>query len=224
MPRPKSAVSERRRQQIVDAAIAVITEVGLPKLSLSAIEKRAKMSRGQLTYYFKTKEDILVAVFDRMIAAMRQREKAGEMSNGVKLPVGGWERLKTFLEFILVEPPPMPGFHALQYTFLSQISHREDFRQRLADLYEGWRLAVSRDMAEEIPDPQQARVFATLFQALIHGLSIQREAAPEAYDPRILAQACIDLLSCTLTPRSSPTPKRTIPRGSPRRKSKAGDL
>jgi AcrR family transcriptional regulator len=220
MTRRKSAISERRREQIVEAAIAVITDKGLAKLSLSAIETRAKMSRGQLTYYFKTKEDILLAVFDRMIAAMRQREKAGEMSNGVKLPAGGWERLKTFLEFILVEPPPMPGFHALQYTFLSQISHRDDFRQRLADLYEGWRVAVTRDMANEIPDPKQARVFAILFQALIHGLSVQREAAADAYDPRMIAHACVHMLSLILP---QPQPTLSHNRKSPRKKSKAGE-
>ncbi|MFQ3591805.1 MAG: TetR/AcrR family transcriptional regulator [Gemmataceae bacterium] len=83
MPPRRGELAQRRREEIVNAAIAIITDKGLPKLSLSAIEKRTRMSRGQLTYYFKTKEDILLAVFDRMIEVMRSREQAGEMSNGV---------------------------------------------------------------------------------------------------------------------------------------------
>ncbi len=56
-----------RRDQIVEAAVAVIAERGLQNLSLSEIEKKAVMSRGQLTYYFPTKESILLAVFDRLV-------------------------------------------------------------------------------------------------------------------------------------------------------------
>jgi AcrR family transcriptional regulator len=223
MPRQRGEVGQRRRDEIVNAAIAIITDKGLPKLSLSAIEKRAKMSRGQLTYYFKKKEDILVAVFDRMIEVMRSREQAGEMSNGVKLPQRGWERLKAFLGIILVDPPPMPGFHALHHTFLSQIGHREDFRERISALHEGWRQAVSRDMANEIPDPAEARVFATLFQALIHGLAIQREANPEAYDPQRMAEACIQVLYAFLAVSPAEAPVTVSPKRAPRRKSKAGE-
>src|SRR6266851_6103262 len=74
---PRSMKSQRidiasiRREQIVEAAVAVIAEQGLQNLSLSEIEKKAGMSRGQLTYYFPAKEDILLAVFDHTVALMR---------------------------------------------------------------------------------------------------------------------------------------------------------
>ena len=55
------------------AAVAVIAEQGLQNLSLSEIETKAGMSRGQLTYYFPTKEAILLAVFDRLVSLMVQR-------------------------------------------------------------------------------------------------------------------------------------------------------
>ena len=41
-----------RKEQIVDAAVCVIAQQGLQNFSLSEIEKKAHMSRGQLTYYF----------------------------------------------------------------------------------------------------------------------------------------------------------------------------
>ena len=77
-----------RREQIVEAAISVIAEKGLENLSLSEIEKRAGMSRGQLTYYFPAKEDILLAVFDRLVVHMHQRigTPAG-LSDG---EIAGW--------------------------------------------------------------------------------------------------------------------------------------
>ena len=68
----QSKIAPLRREEIIEAAIAVITEQGLQNLSLSEIEKRADMSRGQLTYYFPTKEDILLAVFDRLVFLVHQ--------------------------------------------------------------------------------------------------------------------------------------------------------
>src|SRR5713226_7702764 len=78
-----------RREQIVEAAIAVIAAKGLPNLSLSEIENKAGMSRGQLTYYFPTKEAILLAVFDRVLQLMHER--VGAPGGGDGDQAGGWE-------------------------------------------------------------------------------------------------------------------------------------
>src|ERR1700722_1739283 len=131
MKTPRIDVGSIRREQIVHAAIAIIAEQGLQNLSLSEIETKAGMSRGQLTYYFRTKEDILLAVFDRLIQMMHERAHSGQETEGGG-PCGagmvGWERLQFFLKKLLLEPPAFPEFGSLQYTFLSQMGHREDYR------------------------------------------------------------------------------------------------
>src|SRR5438552_7281383 len=110
-----------RREQIVDAAVAIIAEQGLQNLSLSEIEKRVGMSRGQLTYYFKAKEDILLAVFDRLLERMCPDP---EWTHGNGTPADwlpGWEAMiRGILGAILARPALHPEFHGLQYTFLAQ--------------------------------------------------------------------------------------------------------
>src|SRR5256885_9515906 len=128
----RGEVGRRRRGQVVEAAVGIIAECGLQELSLSAIEQRADMSRGQLTYYFPAKEDILLAVFDRLLDMMHQRAHGDGKCPPCAMTGPAWDRLRHFLSFILLTPPEVPEFHALQYTFLSQIGHREDFRRRLA--------------------------------------------------------------------------------------------
>src|ERR1700693_4349738 len=94
-----------RREQIVEAAVSVITKQGLQNLSLSEIEAKAGMSRGQLTYYFPAKEDILLAVFDRLIRMMHERHRgAGEgQAAGHCVPAApGWGRLEFLLRKLLV--------------------------------------------------------------------------------------------------------------------------
>jgi AcrR family transcriptional regulator len=199
-------VGRVRREQIVEAAVAVIAEQGLQSLSLSEIEKRAGMSRGQLTYYFPAKEDILLAVFDRLLFMMHQRVQAAQ---GGPCAHGGtaWERLEQFLRWVLLQPPSVPEFHSLQYTFLSQIGHREDFRRRLAQLYEEWRAHMAGDFAKDLapageqnggagvhPPAVSPRTVASFVQALLHGLAMQRAADPDAYDRQEMLDLCLDLL------------------------------
>src|ERR1700687_4455651 len=106
MKTPRIDVGSIRRSQIVEAASAIISEQGLQNLSLSEIEKKAGMSRGQLTYYFKAKEDILLAVFDRLLALLYARVGQPETETAAG-PCSGtaWEWVQHLLASVLLRPP-----------------------------------------------------------------------------------------------------------------------
>jgi len=186
-----------RRGQIVEAAIAVITEQGLQNLSLSEIEKKAGMSRGQLTYYFPAKEDILLAVFDRLLQLSYQR--IGTPDEAERGEASGWDWIKHLLEKIVGEAPVNPQFGVLQYTFLSQIGHREDFRRRLATLYEEWRSHMAAGLAQDLARQSETsrippRALASIVQALLHGLSMQISADPQAFDREEVLALCLEMV------------------------------
>jgi AcrR family transcriptional regulator len=242
MKSPRIDIASIRREQIVEAAVAVIAEQGLHNLSLSEIENRAGMSRGQLTYYFPTKEEILLAVFDRLLHLMYQRLGAPEgqagphQHCGAKAPngkgegeywAGAWQVMGHLFDALLRRPPLSPEFHALQYTFLSQIGYREDFRRRLASLYEEWRSHMARGLQDDLARglasrPVPPRAMASLVQALLHGLSMQIAADPGAFDREEMAKLCLDVLGTYLGVRDraagpgNPTPARA--NGTRRRK------
>jgi AcrR family transcriptional regulator len=201
-----SRVSTIRREQIIDAAIAVIDEQGIQHLSLSEIEKKTGLARGQLMYYYHSKEEILLAVFDRLLEMMHAHLEVGK-GNGDACHGGpaGWEHFRQFLTVFLLRPPNVPAFHSLQYTFLSQIGHREDFREKLAKLYATWRHYGAEDFADDLArKPGGRRVsstaFATLVQAILHGLAVQRAADPDSYEPEEMLHLILDLLSSYLQP------------------------
>src|SRR5580704_14182994 len=201
MRSPRVDVSGIRKLQIVEAAVAVIAEQGLQNLSLSEIEKRAGMSRGQLTYYFPAKEDILLAVFDRLVQLMYRR--IGEPKGTDGSQSGGTEWTCHLLDRLLRQPPVSPEFHVLQYTFLSQIGHREDFRQRLATLYEEWRSNLAKGLALDMArapghSSVSPRALATLIQAILHGLAVQAAADPQAFDREEMANLCKEILNSFL--------------------------
>jgi AcrR family transcriptional regulator len=190
-----------RRAQIVEAAVAVIAEQGLQNLSLSEIETRAGMSRGQLTYYFPAKEDILLAVFDRLLELMYQRVGTPAGQGGQE--AGGWDWVQHLFASLLSGPPVSPEFGCLQYTFLSQIGHRDDLRRRLASLYEEWRGHMSQGLAADLGRRPASRAvspraLATLVQAMLHGLGMQRAADPNAFDEHEMRELCLDVLASYL--------------------------
>src|SRR5262249_21482677 len=157
------------------------------------------MSRGQLTYYFRTKEQILLAVFDRLLQLIYQR-----MAEGGAEPTcepSGWVMAQHLLETIITKPPHHPGFHTLVYTFLSQIGHREDFRQRLAGLFQEWRGHMAQGLRRDQGAGARAvppRAMASLVQAILHGLSVQLVADPHAFDRAEMLELCTDLLGTYL--------------------------
>ncbi len=202
-----------RRRQVVEAAVAVIAEQGIQKLSLSEIEKKAGMARGHLTYYFPAKEDILLAVFDHLLALMYERVGTPDGREPCSGDQRGWDWVRHLLAMVLLRPPASPEFHALQYTFLSQIGHRADFRKRLASLYEEWRGNLTRGMAGELadsPDPPDAdpRLLGTLLQAILHGLAVQLAADPAAFDREAMYRLCLDVLGNYVRPAGPPVNSR----------------
>ncbi|WP_338106680.1 TetR/AcrR family transcriptional regulator [Psychrobacillus psychrodurans] len=54
-----SFIEKARRNQIVECAIETIAEIGYAQASLGQIAKRAKISKGVISYHFANKEELL---------------------------------------------------------------------------------------------------------------------------------------------------------------------
>src|SRR5437016_5185362 len=104
---PPYSTQHQRREQIIQAAIAIIDEQGIQNLSLSEIENKTGMRRGQLTYYFHTKESILLAVFDRLLQMMLQAVEGAEGCLDWAT-MSGWERFQQLFTVVMLRPPLIP--------------------------------------------------------------------------------------------------------------------
>lgn len=200
-PASDTEVARTRREQIISAAVEIITSQGLHNLSLSKIETRAGMKRGQLTYYFPTKEDILLAVFDRLLFLLCQQMNDGrDPAERHGIP-NAWECVREMFTKVLQAPPRFGReFHALQYTFLAQIAHREDFREKLASVYAEWRNGmaahwqVTGKPEAAIAKNVSGRTVSSFVQALMHGLMVQLAADPDAFDRTEMLELCLGVL------------------------------
>jgi AcrR family transcriptional regulator len=193
-----SEVAMTRREQILDAAESIIAGHGIQELSLKRIEDLAGMSRGQLTYYFPTKESILLAVYDRMLRRMIRQWLADD---GPKPMTGrAWDCLQHGLGKHLGPEWPTPAgrdLFSLLFTFLAQMGHRDDYRKRLSQWYGEWRSFLAADIEGSVPEPRAAspRVAAALLQALFIGLDVLTMMDPESFDRQEMFAACVRLLA-----------------------------
>jgi AcrR family transcriptional regulator len=201
-----SPTARKRRDEIVTAATEVIATQGLHQLSLARIEQRCHMSRGQLTYYFRSKEDILLAVFDRMLVGMIRENIATAERDGVGRPGEGpvIDRIRYALDRMMDgRGPDQTELLALIHTFMAQVRHRDDYRRKLAAANAGWRQHLMADItasAGPAPPPVPPAVAASIMMALFQGLGGQLAVDPDAFDRQAVTDACLRILAPLLTP------------------------
>lgn len=77
---------ERRRAEIVDAAVSLYAEKGWDAVTMDQVAKTARLSRALLYVYFEDKEDLMFAIGERAMRTLRARfEEAFERhSRGIE--------------------------------------------------------------------------------------------------------------------------------------------
>src|SRR6516164_2745210 len=66
-------LAERRRAEILDAAVAVAGSVGWDAFTMDQVARRARLSRALLYVYFKDKVDLMFGICERALVTLRQR-------------------------------------------------------------------------------------------------------------------------------------------------------
>jgi TetR/AcrR family fatty acid metabolism transcriptional regulator len=77
IPRDQAAegstfTQQKRRDQLVNCMIEVITEVGFARASVGELARRAGVSKGVVTYHFAAKDDLIRAVIADVIGSMAE--------------------------------------------------------------------------------------------------------------------------------------------------------
>jgi len=80
---------EERKKEIVEAAERLFMTAGYEQTAVSDIVGEVNVSQGAFYYYFKSKEDVLVAVLEKNLSAMegdfRQIAERSDLDEAVKL-------------------------------------------------------------------------------------------------------------------------------------------
>ena len=81
------------RDKILDAALELIGDIGVPAVTLDRIAARAGVSKGGLLYHFRFKEELLAAANEHLV----RRRVAARAAEAKRLPEGRGRRLKAYV-------------------------------------------------------------------------------------------------------------------------------
>lgn len=177
---------ERRRDQLIAAALEIIAEDGLEAATVRAIAARAGVTQGLIRHYFTSKEELTRAAYHTHMTRMTEANFA--VIDGVSEdPV---VQLAQFVAASL-RPPVMDATAVgLWSAFLQKV--RRD--PEMAGVHEATYLAY-RDLLENLiaalpgqTDRQRLRRLAIACNGLIDGLWLEGSAYPEGFGPDELAQ------------------------------------
>jgi AcrR family transcriptional regulator len=111
---PRADVSEERKGQIIDAAEKVFSHKGLDQARMDDIAEGTGLSKGTLYLYFKSKEELIIALLDRIFQhAFDHLEARG--SNEASATEAIWR----FTEEAARDYTRMPHLVPVAYEFLA---------------------------------------------------------------------------------------------------------
>lgn len=85
---------EERRNELLDTAEELFINVGYNKTSINDIVKKISVAQGTFYYYFKSKEEIFIAIFQRRVSIFLK-----DLSNKLSSCSTSMEKLKKFIIF-----------------------------------------------------------------------------------------------------------------------------
>lgn len=181
---PRQERGERRVEEILDAAAAVIAEVGVEGATTNAIAERAESSVGSLYHFFPHKDAIVLALAERYDAELRRLTEAAMTGDATRIPVAEMVDgiVTPMARFMERNPAYMPVYYAVR-----DPRNPGCMTAELTDTIVG---LVARLMAARAPDvpPQTRRLQAGVAVELVHRMLEYAWSSPPAQRPGILQE------------------------------------
>jgi AcrR family transcriptional regulator len=168
---PRLDVRSIRRDQILDAAEQLVSRRGWAQTSFAEICREADVSNGVLTYHFKDKDDLFLALFER--SAVRWR---GHLEEGLCGGCGGAaDRLDVLFAEAAEKADREPALYLLLLHYLSEAPDHPEIAARLGALFGEMRARIGPELVSANGglscDPAAG---AALLQTVLLGFMIGR--------------------------------------------------
>ncbi len=196
MPGKKSP-EDRRREQILDAADRVALRQRLAGLSSRAVAAEAGVSNGLVFFHFRTRQELLLALLDWLLAKtiLRRAVDRGSASGDAS------SRLATEIRDAVEGLPVKRRRIELFFDYWFMGAHDEVIRKRIRAALKRYRDSYL-PLAQAVVAEQPARyagvtgeALADMVTSFIEGCALRLVAAPRRYDVNVYPYAISALLS-----------------------------
>ncbi len=177
------ASEEERRAQILRAAYEIVGRRGLDGLTIRIVAERAGLSTGLVLFHFQSKENLLLALLDWVLATTTVLHVGPEIAR-IGRPL---ERLLALLRQEMDRITQEPRRLRIFFEFWMQGTKHHAIRQRMRRELERYRAAF-RPMVEEVLSAEPERFpgvtpdgLAAVAVSFIKGCAVQSIIDPEHF-------------------------------------------
>lgn len=165
---PRPDVSEERKAQILEAAVAVFARQGFDGARMDDIAAEAELSKGALYWYFDSKDALITALLDELFA--------GELAWLERLPGDPRPAQVRLLEFAGRTADEIDRFNALlpiTYEFYALAFRRQQVRESILRYWRAYLDTLAPVIAQGIEagefQPLEPQMAARALGALVEG-------------------------------------------------------
>ena len=180
---PKVDVSEERRQQILEAATSVFSRLGFHKARMDDIVEESGLSKGALYWYFKSKDDIILAILDNLF---EQDLSHLQLVTESDLKSSASETLRKFTHNALADIKQMLRLMPLTYEFYAMAFRNKSVKQALKGYLRKYIGVLTPIIQKGVDDGEFRRVdpqdAAISLGAMIEGILLLWTYDPETID------------------------------------------
>ncbi|NKB39033.1 MAG: TetR family transcriptional regulator [Gammaproteobacteria bacterium] len=164
----KETKGQMRRQQILDVAKQVLIDEGVSSLVLRDVADKIGITHGNLQYYFPTKDDLLVAIFDQEVEKYTDSMQVAVAATSTKRG-----RLDAIIDSGVAElKAPETALWRIMMSLASHNSEMAALLKKENDLYEVVLTEQLKLISPHLSD-QRHRHMARIIHAILDGLGIQ---------------------------------------------------
>jgi AcrR family transcriptional regulator len=172
---PRPDVSEERKAQIYEAALACFGRQGYHRTTMDDIVAESGLSKGSLYWYFDSKKDLFLSLFQEVMGQFGQVWEvivANEEANAR-------EKLLASLALIRIEFEEMVPFFGMMMEAWALTRHDEDVERLTRELYEPYVDMLARIVEEGVASGEfhvdspsaTSLVILTLFDGIMMAMS-----------------------------------------------------
>ncbi|MEL7610207.1 MAG: helix-turn-helix domain-containing protein [Bacillota bacterium] len=157
---------------ILQAALETVAENTIGKTSIRMIADKCGMQKANLLYYFKTKNDLLIALYNKIQALyLKNRQAISEIHSEDNLR----SQLNVFFgqKKMLIQNEPV--YDRVQLDFWNQSQIDKSFDEVVMEPYALWRKDIKAVIDKYLPDVEEKKKqhAAVLMVSIMIGCSIQ---------------------------------------------------
>lgn len=199
---------ERRRDDLIAAALQLVAEGGAQAATVRAIADRAGVTPGLIRHYFLTKEDLTRAAYQRLMEQMIA-DSSKVLTDAPLDPVA---RLAAVVVASVSPPVLDPVAVGLWAGFLHDVRRDPAMRDVHSATYLGFR-DMLQNLIAALPraaSADQLRRDAIACNAVIDGLWLEGSVLPEAFGEGEIASIALASVAAILQitfPTPAPTPR-----------------